>query len=130
MLETISVQLVLYLFLAHLIGDFFLQSDTLAVNKSSNNAILFVHVLIYIGVFASGLMFAGMSYPTEGLIPFLAANFVGHFCTDYVSSRVAKYYWTQDKRHEFFVTIGVDQFIHMTTLVVTASLFLRITGIQ
>jgi len=101
------------LLLAHLIGDFFLQSDETAKNKSSDDMVLTRHVAIYTMPFA---FIAFFTFPFILAIGFLAVNAVLHYATDYVSSRVAKSYWEKEDRHNFFVTIGIDQFIHIMSL--------------
>jgi hypothetical protein len=39
-----------------------------------------------------------------------------HFITDAITSRTTSYLWQKGERHWFFVVIGLDQAIHMTTL--------------
>ena len=51
---------------------------------------------------------------------FVVVNFFAHFCTDFVTSRISSYYYAKEERHNFFVTIGADQAIHMVTLYLTA----------
>ena len=104
------------LLLAHLIGDFFLQTDEMARGKSSSDTILYQHVGIYIMPFA---IIAFYVFPVMIAFLFLISNLLLHFMTDYVSSRVAKSYFEREKRHEFFITIGIDQFIHVFTLAFT-----------
>ena len=91
----------------HFIADFILQTDTMAVNKSKSNKWLTVHVTIYTIPF---LYFGWL---------FAIINGIAHFVTDYVTSRVASKLWAKDERHWFFVTVGFDQAIHITTLLLT-----------
>lgn len=113
---------------SHLVGDFFLQSNWMATNKSKSIAPLAAHVAIY------SLCFLWVG-PT-----FVVATFGLHFVTDYFTSRITSrlwffqptkvYYNAGGKRYEcwipeggdrhwFFTTIGVDQYIHQICLVLT-----------
>lgn len=112
----ISLLNVFALLLAHLIGDFFLQSDKMATEKSSNSRVLLLHVFVYMMPFVFIALYA---LPFPAALMFLVVNFAAHYLTDSVSSRVTKTYYQQERRHEFFVTIGIDQFVHMVTLIVT-----------
>ena len=104
------------LLIAHLIGDFILQSDEMAKNKSSDYVVLTNHVTIYMIPFIPILLY---SLPLFASFLFLMINWSLHFVTDAISSRIAKRFWMHEQRHNFFVTIGVDQFVHMVTLVGT-----------
>lgn len=101
----------LYILLAliwmHWFADFILQSDRIAINKSSSNQILLWHVTLY------GVCFVGFGFM------FALVNAVLHFATDWCTSRITKRLWLAEERHWFFVVIGVDQAIHMTCLLGT-----------
>lgn len=111
-METFFLAVVL-MTIAHFIGDFLLQSDYMALNKSKNTGVLALHIAVYL----IPITLIGLFVPVSFL--WLAVNYVGHFITDAISSRLSGYFWRQEKRHWFFVTIGADQMIHMLTLVVT-----------
>ena len=100
-----------FIFLAlvwvHTLADFALQSDKMAINKSSSNKWLALHVAIY----SLPMMLFGWR--------FALANFAAHFCTDWVTSRMTSRLWKAGERHWFFVVIGIDQALHMTALVLT-----------
>ena len=105
----LSLQIPLVLLLVHTIADFFLQTDWMAVNKSKNWLALFTHVLVY-----------SLCFSIWGL-QFFLITFATHFVTDAVTSRVTSKLWAANQRHWFFVTIGVDQLCHFTTLTLTYS---------
>lgn len=117
------------LLVTHFIGDFLLQSNYMALNKSKSFGVLCLHCLVYSLCFLPfGLLFS--------LITFLT-----HLGTDFVTSRITSKLWFIDlrlrstvnpnlkwpffamidtkKRHWFFVAIGFDQLIHYFTLGLT-----------
>jgi hypothetical protein len=114
----------------HTLGDWFLQSNWLRMNKSKHWDVLFIHCLVYTACF----YFYGWT--------FMGVTFVTHFCTDFITSRLTTRWWFIDlserikddrlefptfefarvypwKRSRFFKTIGIDQLIHFTTLALT-----------
>ena len=99
------------LLIAHFIGDFILQTDGQAKGKSSSNLTLFQHISTYI----IPLTMIGFLIPIS--FAFLLFNFVAHFCTDWVTSRITKKLWAEGKVHNFFVVIGFDQMVHALTLI-------------
>ena len=102
-----NIEILLLLIWIHFVMDFVFQSNNVALNKSKNNAILLQHVTIYaIPLFLFNFWF--------GLV-----NAALHFVVDWVTSRCTHYFWSCDKRHWFFVTIGIDQAIHLTCLILT-----------
>jgi len=91
----------------HFIADFCCQTDKMAMLKSTRNKWLGIHV----GVYTLFLFFWGWQ--------FALINGVAHFITDWFTSRGTTYLWKKEQRHYFFVLIGFDQAIHMTTLILT-----------
>lgn len=103
-IELIVIAKLSVLLLFHWVFDFIFQHDEVAKNKSKCNKTLFKHVLVY-------------------SIPFILINFyfgvfnlVAHFITDYFTSRWTTKLYLKGDRHNFFVVIGLDQFIHTVTL--------------
>ena len=94
----------LLLFL-HWVGDFVLQSDYMAKNKSKNIMVLFIHCLIYTAVFAFQVKFQG-----------LLILFVSHFIIDFCSSKINAKLYKAGEIHWFFTSIGFDQFLHLSIL--------------
>jgi len=93
----------------HFIGDFLLQTDKMALNKSKSNKWLGIHVLCY----STPFLWFGWK--------FAVINGLAHFLTDWVTSRLSSKAWAAQKRGLFFKIIGLDQAIHLTCL--TLSLF-------
>ena len=106
--NSLTITTLMFIIWAHLFSDFFLQTDKMAINKSTSNKWLTIHVLVYIIPFwiFCGPLYAGI-------------NFILHFITDYISSRCTSYLWKKDQRHWFFTVIGIDQALHMTALILT-----------
>lgn len=103
----ISIPVLLLMVWMHTVADFALQTDTMAINKSTSNKWLAIHV----GIYAACLIPFG---PWFALV-----NFALHFATDWVTSRITSRLYKEGKRHAFFVVIGVDQALHLTALVLT-----------
>jgi hypothetical protein len=106
---------------AHWIGDFVLQSHTMACNKSKDNAVLAQHVVIYslCMVCAGVILFWG----NDTLWPavWVLANAALHFGQDFVTSRMTAKRWKVQCYHDFFEVVGFDQMLHLfclTTLLV------------
>lgn len=107
MTNSYPIWLVLAVIGTHFVGDFILQSDWMAANKSKRNSVLALHAGIYSACFLwLGPIYAGL-------------NFVGHFLTDWVTSRWTSRLYKAGKRHWFFVVIGLDQVAHYTALLLT-----------
>jgi uncharacterized protein (DUF2062 family) len=98
---------IIYLLTLHFIGDFILQSNYVASNKSKDNLVLLQHVIIY------GLPLLLISFK------FAVINLILHFLVDYVTSRITATLWQQRRIHYFFVTIGFDQLLHAISLILT-----------
>lgn len=103
----IFYQDLLLIFFLHWIGDFVLQSDWMAKNKSKSNKPLLLHVFIYTVTLL-------LIHPLWALV-----NGVLHGVTDYFTSRLSSKLWSKGETHNFFVVIGFDQFIHAVSLVTT-----------
>lgn len=91
----------------HFLMDFVLQSRYTAEMKSKSNAVLLAHVVTYslpLAVF--GILFAVVN---GGL----------HFLTDWITSRLTTRYYLSNRMKLFWVTIGADQAVHMTCLLLT-----------
>lgn len=103
----------------HWFADFFLQTHYMAINKSKCNTALASHV----GVYGINLLFLSLLFlfPTcfiNGIF-WVAINMAAHFVTDYVTSRASSALYKEERFHEFFVVIGLDQFLHIFTLCAT-----------
>lgn len=105
--------LILAIIWLHFFADFILQTDDMALKKSSDNNWLALHICAYsLPFFAIGISFLGLS------VEYVCFNALAHFVTDWCTSRVTSRLWKAGRRHMFFVVIGLDQAIHMTCLIV------------
>ncbi len=111
---------VLYFLFVHWVADFVLQTQHMALRKSTSNYYLGMHVTVYTvtTILAWWLMFLVIDLEVSKLTYFIAASaiFGMHFITDYITSRITSKYYKAEKSHEFFVTIGFDQWLHYVQL--------------
>lgn len=108
---------ILLLLLVHTVADFVLQTDRVAQGKSTSNVILWEHVAVYTCSFVPAMLVMGGNFQQS--YAWLVLNFLAHFATDFVSSRLTSHLWKKGSRHNFFVTIGFDQLAHATALLAT-----------
>lgn len=125
------------LLVAHFVGDFLLQSDWMATNKSKSWIALGWHTWVYATTILAVTL---LSMPIELAGPFWTITLVTHFITDAITSRITSklwffrrryyneempydasddWYYIEGRRHWFFVMIGFDQLIHYITLIYT-----------
>ena len=100
---------------AHFLGDFVVQTDEQAKNKSKSNIILLQHVLSYMGT----MLLLVCVLNIQVTIAWIALNLIGHFITDWFTSRITARLWASNKIGSFFTVVGFDQWIHVTTLIVS-----------
>lgn len=105
----ISLFTICLLILVHWFADFVMQSDEMAINKSKSNKWLLKHVVLY------SLFFVPFGFW------FAFVNLCCHFVTDWTTSRITSHLWKKGARHNFFVVVGIDQAIHLITLILTYS---------
>ncbi len=112
----------------HWYSGFVLQTRWQAENKSKNNFALTAHVVTYTAGFWFLLFFLhhfrGV-FTANGVGVYVMVNGILHWVTDYITSRCTSYFWGKKDVHTFFAVIGIDQFIHSFTLLVTAPLLFK-----
>ena len=120
---TISIWLVLAILVAHWWADFTQQTDEMAIGKSSSNWWLTIHVGVYAAWLTAVLLCFGWLWfkPFQAMV-WLFVNIILHWVTDWFTSRWTTRLWKAERRHDFFVVIGVDQLIHAATLLTSAAL--------
>lgn len=109
----------------HWIADFVFQLDQMAKNKSKSNTALLWHVKWYTFIlFIGAVLLFEFDFAMAGVWAII--NGIIHFYVDYVTSRItsklhAKGKMGSDKfpNFGFFSIIGLDQALHMSTLITT-----------
>ncbi len=104
----ISIPILLAIIWIHFICDFVLQTDRMAKQKSSDNLILTGHVIVY-----------SLPFIIIGGFLYAFINGVLHWMVDYISSRVSKKLYAENRIHDFFVVVGLDQVLHLSCLILT-----------
>lgn len=119
----ISIIEVLSILFIHWFADFVLQTDEQAKGKSKEWKPLLEHTLNYSLVWVTiGLIFS-MIFPKvftwDKIFMFGFITFIIHTITDYFTSRLNSKLWGEGKVHDFFVSIGFDQWLHYLQLFIT-----------
>lgn len=116
----INLIVVLGILLWHWLADFVFQTDWQAQNKSSNWEALLTHTGVYSISWLVPICIYGIITNCNTKIFFLVPiTLLIHTATDYYTSRVNKILWDSKQVHQFFVSIGFDQFLHFTQLLLT-----------
>jgi len=108
--------------LIHWFADFVLQTDKQAKGKSKNWSDLLSHTFYYslcwliIGIGLSGWL------GIKEVVLFSTITFIAHTITDYFTSRLNAKLWAKGDVHNFFVSVGFDQFLHYLQLFLTYNL--------
>lgn len=108
---------ILLILFVHTVADFVFQTDRMAKGKSTDSKILADHIVVYTIFMVPVVLLLpnGLVWGTRWLL----LNAVLHFATDFVTSRMTSYLWQKGDRHNFFVVIGFDQFLHAAALLTT-----------
>jgi len=117
----INIYIVLAILFIHWFADFILQTNWQAQNKSKSWRALLEHNAIY-----STVWFWPMLYLLPGdvsrALSFVGITMICHTTTDYFTSRLNTYLWNKKDVHNFFVSVGFDQFLHYVQLLLTYQL--------
>lgn len=112
---------ILAIMFIHWVADFILQTDEEAKGKSTSFKCLVSHTFHYSMIwFAVGTILALTSGLSLVLVAyFTLITFIAHTITDYFTSKLNSYLWKKGDTHNFFVSIGFDQFLHHAQLLIT-----------
>lgn len=106
----------------HFVADFLCQTRTMATNKSKSLAWLTLHVLAYATVTTlCWIPLGGELY----IISIFLVTFVTHWITDFITSKITTYFYLKNNMFGFFSTIGFDQLIHASTLLLTYNYYIK-----
>lgn len=114
MASSLQLWFFLALLATHWVGDFVLQTDWQARNKSKSNAALAQHVSVYtlcLGAASALLFFPGIPW-----LIFTVGNGLLHFGTDYCTSRWSSRLLESRDMRKFFLVVSFDQLTHQLTL--------------
>lgn len=113
----------------HWLADFVLQTDNQAKGKSKEWLPLLSHTFNYSSIWfsigtiwsISSNVYTDYSYLFDWWIvwKFSIITFICHTVTDYITSRENAKLWEQGKVHNFFVSLGFDQYLHYIQLFIT-----------
>lgn len=107
-----SLTSVVVLLAGHWIGDFVLQTNVIAKEKSRNIRWLLLHVAIYIAVISVCTV---ILFPLNIWLAFILVNGILHFMTDLITGKLTLRF--QNNQRLYFIIIGFDQMIHAITLI-------------
>ena len=117
----IGIYTILWILFSHWVCDFVLQTDNMALGKSKNMSDLLDHTGVY--SLCMFMMLFGLVEFTDFTwwdnLGLCTISFFVHTTQDYFTSRINARLWAQEKRHEFFVSVGFDQFLHFAQLLFT-----------
>jgi hypothetical protein len=106
----------------HWVADFVCQTHWQATNKSKDNEALTWHVIYYSTIWLISCTIYCMITGNWLMILFPLITFICHWITDYFTSRLNSKLWAKGDVHNFFVSVGFDQFLHFAQLFLTFQL--------
>lgn len=119
----IAVWAVVVMLFGHWTADFVWQPHWMSIRKSKENWVLFQHALrIFIVSYIVAIVvgsFQGTHIPLGGMLAFALVNGCSHYWIDYFTSRRNAKLWQAERVHDFFTTIGFDQFLHLAIATAT-----------
>ena len=121
---SIPAGMIYVILFAHYFSDFVCQTDWMALNKSSSNKALSVHIGVYtlglLSLVAVGsILLYGPAINFGVLVSWAALNGALHFATDYVSSRMSGRAYKSGDLRGFWAIVGADQMVHYIFLFAT-----------
>jgi hypothetical protein len=103
--------------ISHWVGDYLLQFNAIANQKSKSLRWLTLHVVIYTAALFTGVLFV---FPLQDALYYCAVNAGLHFVTDFFTGKLSAKYKPNPRM--FYPIIGFDQMIHTVTLLLTLNL--------
>ena len=103
----ITMRLIVFLIIAHCVGDYLFQSTYLAVNKGENKYLLFVHGVLYV----FGIILTAHIFSIEISVLQILALFITHVITDHIKASGISTEALGEKK-----ALIIDQAIHYLVL--------------
>jgi len=112
------LKILIFLFFAHLIGDFFLRTNFINIYKSKNLSILFLHCFIWTGCISVVLEY----FKEFNILKFIFL-LTGHFIIDYFKVKIdPNPIWLIEKENIIQPDISRykvgDQILHVVQLII------------
>ena len=108
---------IILILIAHYIGDFIFQTSWMAENKSDDARALIAHVGVYsVTLLVFICLILNTTEPSK-VLPYVVLNGSFHCLVDVITSQFTKKLWNKKDYHNFFVVVGLDQLIHLITLI-------------
>ena len=117
----INVIVIYFILIIHWLADFVFQTNWQQKNKHKNFKALLAHTAVYSLILYVPMQilqevgYFGAQYWYASLL-FALIQFVTHTAIDAIASRINTILWNNKQVHEFFVSIGFDQFLHLCIL--------------
>lgn len=128
----IQLNAIIVIILSHWIADFIFQTREMAENKSHSMEFLLKHIATYTVVLYFLIIFFSKLIPNSisnwgVLLPaaFAIINGFLHLVVDFFTSKLTSFLWRKELVHLFFITIGLDQALHMVYLFASYVLILN-----
>jgi hypothetical protein len=115
--------LLLY-FIGHLLGDYYMQSNTIAQDKVVHLKSLLLHCLMYT------LMMIAVILPIYSPVLLLSSLFIAltHFLFDWIKFVVVKYRAEHKKEARPLSTYVIDQILHIALIVLTSMFIANVSS--
>lgn len=108
-----EIQIILAIVIAHWIGDYVLQSESMAIGKATSIKWLTIHVLVWTASLGVITTLFGATFT------WVAAMGVAHWIQDFVTAKINSHYQKTKQLKLFWLTIGSDQMLHYMVLFTT-----------
>ena len=122
--------LILIVVAAHWVGDFVLQTQWMAENKSKSVAVLSTHVAVYtcVMMWAVATFTMTTSLRVEDVLAWVTLNGALHLIVDSVTSVASSHFWYKREYRKFFMVVGFDQCVHYVCLIGTLGMMTGTEG--
>lgn len=126
-MNTTTLTFVIFILFVHYIGDYIAQTRKQADNKHHDLLQLFYHTGTY-SLVIFGMLLIGNHFNFAGQLNtvdigiYTLVNFGLHFVADFFTSKQIKKLWSGGLIYAAFAVMGLDQFIHVFSLLATSTI--------